>query len=326
MLIRISILCVLLACLAGLLSACSGRGGENTGPAQLSLSINTTSLPAATLNMPYNQTVAMTASGGASPYQYSCSVSNSAGLSASVNSVDSTTGGASCVISGTPLNSGVVTLNISVSDSMRASASAAPLTVKILSSNPVADSHWRNPLSRDNVLSGVTYGNRTFVAVGDSGAILTSPDGVTWASVNSGTASSLNGVTYGHGAFVAVGDSGTMLTSPDGATWTSVNSGTTVSLKGVTYGNGAFVVVGGYGTILTSTDGTTWTFRTSETIGFSNAAPVRYGAFVAVGDSGAILTSPDGIKWTSGNSGTTSAVVYGVTYGNSIFSRRGALL
>ena len=37
--------------------------------------------------------------------------------------------------------------------------------------------HWRNPLPTGNGLWGVTYGNGLFVAVGESGTILTSPDG-----------------------------------------------------------------------------------------------------------------------------------------------------
>ena len=77
-------------------------------------------------------------------------------------------------------------------------------------------------------------------------------------------------------SYVAVGNSGTILTSSDGTTWTSVNritntldNGTTdnISSNGVTYGNGTFVVVSPNGLILTSTDVTSsWTKRTSGTI------------------------------------------------------------
>jgi hypothetical protein len=54
----------------------------------------------------------------------------------------------------------------------------------------------------------------------------------------------LRGVAYGNGLFVAVGDRGTILTSPDGVNWTERTSGTNW-LFGVTYGNGTFVAVGG---------------------------------------------------------------------------------
>jgi hypothetical protein len=110
-----------------------------------------------------------------------------------------------------------------------------------------------------NPLLDIAYGNGTFVAVGEDGAILTSPDGTTWTARNSGADIILLGVAYGNGTFVAVGEEGTLLTSPDGITWTARNSGAGTArnsgagsiLLGVTYGNGTFVVVGG-GTILTS--------------------------------------------------------------------------
>ncbi len=78
------------------------------------------------------------------------------------------------------------------------------------------------------------------------------PDGVTWTSRNSGSTANLNGVTYGNDTFVAVGNGGTMLTSPDGVTWTSRNSGSTANLNETTYGNDTFVAVGNGGTIIQS--------------------------------------------------------------------------
>ncbi|WP_019551589.1 hypothetical protein [Thermus scotoductus] len=60
----------------------------------------------------------------------------------------------------------------------------------------------------------MTYGNGLFVAVGDRGAILTSPDGVNWTRLTSPTRYSLSSVTYGNGLFVVVGEGGAILTSP----------------------------------------------------------------------------------------------------------------
>jgi hypothetical protein len=69
-------------------------------------------------------------------------------------------------------------------------------------------------LLKFSLLTGVAYGNNTFVAVGDDGTILTSPDGVSWTARTSETGYGLYGVTYGNGTFVAVGWYGTILTSP----------------------------------------------------------------------------------------------------------------
>ena len=76
--------------------------------------------------------------------------------------------------------------------------------------------------------------------------------GTTWTQRTSGTGNELEGVAYGNGRFVAVGNGGTILTSPDGVNWTRRTSGTRSWLGGVTYGNGTFVAVGEEGIILTS--------------------------------------------------------------------------
>ena len=110
------------------------------------------------------------------------------------------------------------------------------------------DAWWNQYVS----FSGVTYGNSTFVAVGESGTILTFSDGVGWTPRTSGTTKDLTGVTYGNSTFVAVGYSGTIATSSDGVKWKPRTSGTTKNLAAVTYGNSTFVAVGETGTILRS--------------------------------------------------------------------------
>jgi hypothetical protein len=60
----------------------------------------------------------------------------------------------------------------------------------------LGDWHWRNFLPQENSLR-VSYGNSIFVAVGDSGAILTSPDGANWAVETSGASAHLEGIVYG---------------------------------------------------------------------------------------------------------------------------------
>lgn len=94
-------------------------------------------------------------------------------------------------------------------------------------------------------LRGVTWGGQ-FVAVGNFGAILTSPDGSKWAVQNSGiTEKNLNQVGYGNGFYVIAGQTGTILTSTDGTVWTARSSGTTKNLEGVAFGRNTFLVVGG---------------------------------------------------------------------------------
>jgi len=100
-------------------------------------------------------------------------------------------------------------------------------------------------------LNGVAWSGTQFVAVGISGIILTSPNGIAWTTRTSGTGLPLDGVNWSGTQFVAVGAGGIILTSPDGITWTPQASGTTNRLFGVVWSGTQSVIVGANGTILT---------------------------------------------------------------------------
>ena len=158
-------------------------------------------------------------------------------------------------------------------------------------------------------LDAAAYGNGQFVAVGESGTVLTSPDGTTWTERNSGTTRDLNGVTYGNGTFVVVGSPGIIITSSDGINWIVQGSGTPYDLTGITSGNGISVAVGHRGTILTSSDGANWIERNSETTSPLYEITYGNGTFVAVGGSNSIMTSSDSINWTSGIAVSTAELL-----------------
>jgi hypothetical protein len=65
---------------------------------------------------------------------------------------------------------------------------------------------WASPGTSNAVLSGITYGNGTFVAVGPNGLILTWSDANSWAERGSGTSNALLRIAYGNRTFVAVGE------------------------------------------------------------------------------------------------------------------------
>lgn len=241
--------------------------------------------------------------------------------------------------------------------------------------SPLDTWHLRNPLPQGNDLTGVTYGNGIFVAVGEYGTILTSPDGVSWTARSSGTGHGLNGITYGNGLYVAVGDD-TVVTSPDSVNWT-VSSADVPALgfSQITYGNGIFVLVGGttfsyvfvsdgaiwtsagsyqytffkityangvfwaikviyslHGhipplqSIVTSTDGITWTpvWESNVVDWPHNISKLTYvsNLFFAVGRDGTIVTSPDGVIWTEQTSGAVEWL-NDLTYGSGIFTAVG---
>ena len=83
-----------------------------------------------------------------------------------------------------------------------------------------------------NHLTGVTFGNNTFVGVGRSGNIVRSTDnGTTWDNATSPTGNDLTEVTFGNNTFVAVGQSGNIVRSTDnGTTFDNATSRTTIYL------------------------------------------------------------------------------------------------
>ena len=161
--------------------------------------------------------------------------------------------------------------------------------------NVPAQDTWilRNPPPRDSnsTLYGITWGNGMFVAVGKSGSIVYSPDGISWGKAVSGTTCSLRSITWGDSLFVAGGDSGTILYSNNGATWTKAASGTTENITGIAWGNGQFIAARS-DSLMISTDAMAWNTYYGKGV-FS----LVWGDNQFVGiNRGEILGSPDGIS------------------------------
>jgi len=195
------------------------------------------------------------------------------------------------------------------------------LAVIGLISNGFGQALWtpQNSGTTTNTLYGITWGGNQFVAVGNSGTILTSPDGISWTSRIINTITTFQYVAFGANVFVAAGGN-SILTSSDGIAWTVRNQNS--SIYGITWNNNQFVAVGGGGTILTSTNGISWTQQTSGTINTLYAVTWGNNEYVAVGVYGTILTSPNGINWTVRSSFTQNALK-GIAYGNNRFYTTG---
>lgn len=167
--------------------------------------------------------------------------------------------------------------------------------------NPCASLQRVGPVPSGDDLVGVASGDGLILALGLGGTILTSPDGLTWTSRDSGTAAVLSGAAWGAGRWVVVGGGGTVLFSADGVTYASQPSGVTADLTDVTFGAGRFVVVGTAGTVLTSPDGVTWAAQQIPEVKNLFSVTWNGSVFVAGGGStsllATILTSPDGVTW-----------------------------
>jgi hypothetical protein len=169
----------------------------------------------------------------------------------------------------------------------------------------------RNPYEK---LNGVVWASNQLVAVGNGGAIATSPEGDGWTYRNSGTRNTLTSVTWGNNQYVVVGDSGTILSSPDGISWAARSTGPkSYWLSSVIWTDSGYIAVGSGGVVVSSPAGNTWTQRNVGS-GFNLFSIASSGqTFVAVGGAiayASIFTSTDGVTWKETSLGTTDRLYF----------------
>jgi hypothetical protein len=133
-----------------------------------------------------------------------------------------------------------------------------------------------------------------FVAASTEGGIFINLNATNWIEQDSKTTKGLSSITYGKDMFVAVGLSGTIITSPDGINWTlTQDSKINKTLMHVIYENDMFLSVGYGGTIITSADGINFTLKLSGTVknlrGIISYDPSK---LIAVGTQVILLCKP----------------------------------
>jgi hypothetical protein len=169
-------------------------------------------------------------------------------------------------------------------------------------------------------LNGITFGNNTFVAVGESGTVRYSSDnGSSWDNGTSGTTREFYEIAYGDNTFVAVGQRGTHSYSGDnGNSWSTGTWSSTNDITGVAFGNNTFIGVSSTYLTKSTDNGSNWNLIGSGVrvydVTFGNSK------FVASGAVGAIqISANNGSNWSSGSSGTSTNTLYGITFGNNKF-------
>ncbi len=214
---------------------------------------------------------------------------------------------------------GTYPLRVSAQDG-RGGIATTTITVKVEDS--LIDWTQRAAGRTPNLLYDVIFAGGKFVAVGINNTVLTSPDGITWATATFPTGISLTGVAHNGSRYVVSGyrfsnttQKGLAAYSENGVNWTTVAVDTGLAqFWGITHGAGRFVTVGDSGTIYSSVDGSSWipSAATGITTSFRSVAYAD-GLFVAIGDSGRLFTSPDGVTWINRSLATTNSfnsVVY----------------
>ncbi len=202
-----------------------------------------------------------------------------------------------------------------------------------------------NPLSSSTRLRDVVWaaGLGLFVAVGNSGAILTSPNGTTWTNRSVFGAGNFSAIVWTGTKLIASGDK--TFTSTNGTAWTFMSqqgrhdrlseladgylyAGTSRSADGISWsyspdfevdvgtlgceiklGGGVYLGPTFGGRLVRSTNGVNWTtiFTPGSTNWLRSVAWSNTASrWVTVGDGGIIKTSDDaGITWVTRSSGTT---------------------
>lgn len=150
-----------------------------------------------------------------------------------------------------------------------------------------------------------------FVAISLNGQnTATSPDGVTWTARGALPGGAWNQVIAGPTCLVAVGETGVMARSVDGLTWTAVTS-SVKNWGSVVYGNGLFVAMASSSSsgasVVTSPDGIIWTTRVTPSAFAGGYLLAGDGVFVGA-TGGTAIISYDGITWSIKSSGLPTTV------------------
>lgn len=148
-------------------------------------------------------------------------------------------------------------------------------------------------------ISDVLYFAGVYVAVGNSGKVVYSVDGVTWSNSNLVTIETILTISKNSEYFVIGGTGGKIWTSVDGKTWTERTSNTTKTIYKIKYINNRFVGVCDTGLVIYSVDGKTWNTTQTAFNGAFRSVTYFNSLYIVVGVNGSVYTTPDLLTWSS---------------------------
>ena len=201
---------------------------------------------------------------------------------------------------------------------------AYPQLASLSNSIPPVPFFINRQVGNNNTMRAFAYGNNVniYVAGGNSGAVQSSTDAITWTDRTRASAQTIVDMAYGNGIFVGVtgtGGTANLHTSTNGTTWINTVSADNNCLK-IAYGNGIFVIVGNGGNNQTSTNGTTWTIAQQSANTFADQS-IAYGngVWVVAGSNGSIVSSTNGTTWTNRTRSRNITSQQDIAYGNGLF-------
>ena len=183
--------------------------------------------------------------------------------------------------------------------------------------------NWKmQTFTGDPDFRAIVYAQNQYVVVREGGAIMTSPDGLSWTSRKSPTKNNLLGLFWDGHQYFAGGDKGTILTSLDGISWTSRNSGGRINFYGFAHSGTRYVAVGNDG-IRISDDSVTWTAPAKAPAVPFTACTWTGTEFLACGlgldAHPTIYTSPDGDVWALRENTIQASLRAAITVNGAIY-------
>lgn len=175
-------------------------------------------------------------------------------------------------------------------------------------------------ISNTGLLNRVRWTGTHFVAVGASGRIAVSSDGISWANVSSGTTvGEFTAIGFGAGRAITIGQGGVARTATDvTAAWSFVNDGFENTYLSITWTGTQLVVSGNGGIVMTSPDGSAWTYRNTGVTSNWQAVGSSGSTIVVGALSGVNRYSTDGgLTWAAGS--TTISHINAVASNGSAF-------
>lgn len=204
---------------------------------------------------------------------------------------------------------------------------------------------WGNPTPSGGQFNAVAFGGGIYVAAGQDGALVSSPDGSHWTPYTGGfgVGGNYSSALYAGGQFVlaGVGPDGTshITVSSDGVHWTDTQLSLNNDGKiGLAYGNGTYVALSG-SSDATSPDGVNWTVhalgfeqakdqgnlslpdgRVDDLVIYANLVFIGYGepAGSAGANQSVYYSTDNGVTWAA--SGTAACGAPFVSNGSGFFS------
>ena len=171
--------------------------------------------------------------------------------------------------------------------------------------------NWITNAIANSALNGVNYANGQYFAVGNSGGIYSSANGLDWSDCSINSSGALYATAFGNGIYLTAGT--VVASSQNGVTWTLASTNPPAVVSKLVFGDGLFVGASYSGKILCSSNGITWQTRFTEPSGeaFSGLA-FSGGTFLAIsGRSGTTFESSDGLHWQpTGSTLPESALQY----------------